>query len=388
MSSQLAQEMAATAPLPVARRTVLRRAPALLRVAHAVLAAHRPYLVAVSAFFVGSEIIARIIGWRGATIEFWYSLALLRVGFVVAICWVGWQLLRLREDAARRDPTLGALEAYRAGWRVGRAAIVTRLTALVVVTAMLALACASLASWRTSILALHPFAYDAPLAALDRAVHGGRDPWRLFTPLLASPLAVRGVGELYSVGWGTALLGVLATAVLTGRRRWSQQVLVTFVAQWAIVGSLLAIVASSAGPVYYARVVPDGAFDPTGRSFAELLRFLNVAFQGQGQAAIREWLWAEVSSGPDHALGSISAFPSLHVSTAVLVALAASSQSRLAGIVGWTFALLILAGSVMLGWHYAVDGYASVLVVSALWWLIGRGLDERPRRDGAGQRSQ
>ena len=39
---------------------------------------------------------------------------------------------------------------------------------------------------------------------------------------------------------------------------------------------------------------------------------------------------------------------------------------------GWSFAALILFGSVYAGWHYAVDGYLSISVVSLLWYLTGR----------------
>ena len=35
------------------------------------------------------------------------------------------------------------------------------------------------------------------------------------------------------------------------------------------------------------------------------------------------------------------------------------------------YGLIILLGSVHLGWHYAVDGYVSILAVPMLWWLSG-----------------
>ncbi|WP_352458864.1 MULTISPECIES: phosphatase PAP2 family protein [unclassified Mesorhizobium] len=56
--------------------------------------------------------------------------------------------------------------------------------------------------------------------------------------------------------------------------------------------------------------------------------------------------------------GSRSSCPSNH------------TQRRL--VLGWTFAALILYGSVFTGWHYAVDGYASIIVVSVIWWATGR----------------
>jgi hypothetical protein len=38
---------------------------------------------------------------------------------------------------------------------------------------------------------------------------------------------------------------------------------------------------------------------------------------------------------------------------------------------------MILVGSVHLGWHYAIDGYAAIIGTWAIWWIVGR-LLERP----------
>jgi hypothetical protein len=40
---------------------------------------------------------------------------------------------------------------------------------------------------------------------------------------------------------------------------------------------------------------------------------------------------------------------------------------------------VILVGSVHLGWHYALDGYASIVAVIVLWHAVGRGLRRLPR---------
>jgi hypothetical protein len=36
------------------------------------------------------------------------------------------------------------------------------------------------------------------------------------------------------------------------------------------------------------------------------------------------------------------------------------------------FAVVIFLGSVMLGWHYAIDGYVGAAGVAAIWWWCGR----------------
>ena len=39
-------------------------------------------------------------------------------------------------------------------------------------------------------------------------------------------------------------------------------------------------------------------------------------------------------------------------------------------IAGWTFAAIIMFGSVYTGWHYALDGYLSFIVVTAIWFGV------------------
>lgn len=68
----------------------------------------------------------------------------------------------------------------------------------------------------------------------------------------------------------------------------------------------------------------------------------------------------------------------MHVAQAVLVVLLA----RHAGT--WMFAVavavcgVILVGSVLLGWHYAVDGVFSVAATLLIWRVVGRVLGGPP----------
>ncbi|MGX9144627.1 phosphatase PAP2 family protein [Mesorhizobium sp. 128a] len=66
----------------------------------------------------------------------------------------------------------------------------------------------------------------------------------------------------------------------------------------------------------------------------------------------------------------------------VLFALYATRRSRLVGLLMWAYAAIIMIGSVVLGWHYAMDGYASVLISIAIWKACGRVL-ARFAPDGA-----
>ena len=59
--------------------------------------------------------------------------------------------------------------------------------------------------------------------------------------------------------------------------------------------------------------------------------------------------------------------PSLHVATPVLFALLGWRTHRWLGVAFTIYAAIVLVGSVHLGWHYAVDGYASIIAVPLIW---------------------
>jgi membrane-associated phospholipid phosphatase len=61
----------------------------------------------------------------------------------------------------------------------------------------------------------------------------------------------------------------------------------------------------------------------------------------------------------------------MHVANAVLFALYAGRRWPSASAFFWLFAIVIMVGSVVLGWHYAVDGYAGGLISIAVWKMVG-----------------
>ncbi|HEY8189205.1 MAG TPA: phosphatase PAP2 family protein, partial [Micavibrio sp.] len=54
-----------------------------------------------------------------------------------------------------------------------------------------------------------------------------------------------------------------------------------------------------------------------------------------------------------------------------LFALVGWRTGRKTGIFFTVYLLLMMIGSVHLGWHYAVDGYFSILSTGAIWWATG-----------------
>ena len=107
-----------------------------------------------------------------------------------------------------------------------------------------------------------------------------------------------------------------------------------------------------------------------------------------GALRIQQFLWDSFTSGELVTGAGISAMPSMHVVTSLLIALVCWRISRPLGVAMVIFLVVILIGSVHLGYHYAIDGYAAIVITLAIWsgvgWLVrrdrGLGADLRPPR--------
>jgi hypothetical protein len=258
---------------------------------------------------------------------------------------------RLRVGGKAREGWRGGIElARREGWLSERPLGY----GLLVVTLPVFLW--AFTTWKVSI---PPFTWDPALARLDSLVHG-TSPYHY---LIGSPTLTRALDRVYW-SWHYALLGLVLWQGWFGSARERARFWLAFLLTWVLLGAVLATVFASAGPIFYQRVTEEpGPFGP-------LLAYL-TSHPELGSIQGAQALWA-ANTGTRFIIGTgISAFPSLHVGMAVLGVCAAWSRRWLAGIFA-IFTLAILTGSVALGWHYAVDGYASILVVPLIWWLAGR----------------
>lgn len=246
------------------------------------------------------------------------------------------------------------------GMVTDRARLGSALITLALMTAVLL----AFVQMKRLIPVLHPFAWDETFAAWDRALHFGIDPWKLAHAVAGSDLAMTTVTVAYGV-WLVLMHFVLYSACLrTTRRAVRTQYLLAFVLTWALGGNLLATIFSSAGPVYYARL-------GLGDTFAPLVEIVRDHGSRSliSAATMQDMLW-RIYSAPN-GISGISAFPSMHVASSTLMALYGFTIGRKTGIALTIFALTIGLGSLLLGWHYAVDGYAGALIAVAAWKAAG-----------------
>ena len=243
---------------------------------------------------------------------------------------------------------------------------VLRLANLAIVLISLAVFMDAFAIFKAAIPLIHPFGLDGALHAVDVVLHLGVEPWRLTHVLAPGPVATRVLDMVY-VSWIPVSVGVLVVAALSLEPVWRKRFLLSFLAVWIIVGTLLATAFSSAGPCF-ARYIPDAP------SYSGLMDRLYQQHQvvELTSLAIQESLWSNHLSGSPAALRGISAMPSVHVALSVLCWLAIRARSRPWGWLAGAYALLMFVATVHLGWHYAVDGYVAAAVTAGLWWAGGR----------------
>lgn len=185
---------------------------------------------------------------------------------------------------------------------------------------------------KSMIPAVVPFWADALFAATDRALF--IDPQAI---ALAVKPALVALGLFYGL-WHAAHLGGILW-VLHWRTGNKARHILSFMLTWSV-GMIFAYLFSSMGPLF------TGQYDPSiaPESVRKAAAFLLANYEADG-ALIG---------------GGISAFPSMHVAIAAWLAIVLRDR-------GWprtgiAYFIGVFVCSVILGWHYAIDGVAGAAI--------------------------
>lgn len=90
----------------------------------------------------------------------------------------------------------------------------------------------------------------------------------------------------------------------------------------------------------------------------------------QSPSFYQSYLWNLYENGMSGLGSGISAFPGVHVGLMTLNVLFFGGLSKVHAVIGAVYLMIIMASSVLLGWHYAIDGYVSALVVTAAYLFV------------------
>lgn len=223
-----------------------------------------------------------------------------------------------------------------------------------------------------------PFSWDESFMKLDRFLGFGYLPHEILAPLLQYPAATLVINLMYNF-WFLILMGFL---YWQGFSRYDtalrQKYLVSYFLTWVLGTLILGTLLSSAGPCYYGFVVAGE------NPYVPLMSYLRATNEFYPIWAIptQDALWRNHLAGFGDVEG-VSAMPSMHVaSTILLFQVAFAAGKRRLGWVMVAFSASIFLGSILLGWHYAVDGIAGAAIALACWWIGGKIVNWDRRKRG------
>jgi hypothetical protein len=321
------------------------------------LIADGPILAGIAAAWALSVAMLGTIGINGLALPAYRENLVLYIAALFVLFVAGLLLVLARH---RPERPIGFLFAA-----FKDSALASRLVRGVPMLAALVMFLPIFSKMKAAIPRFNAYTWDSTWIALDRALHV-TDPWRLLQPLVGYP-AITAILAVFYHAWILLLyLGATYFCFLHADRALRAQFFIAYFACWAILGVVLATAFASVGPCFVGPILGDPRFD-------EQMAYLRDANEVYPVMVLRvQELLLERYQAAGTGLGSgITAMPSMHVSIAVLFALAVGQASRVLGIFSWLFAGIILIGSVHLAYHYAVDGYVSIIGTWLIWLAAG-----------------
>jgi membrane-associated phospholipid phosphatase len=224
---------------------------------------------------------------------------------------------------------------------------------------------------------MRPFQFDQPLMELDRFLHLGRHPFEWLSPVLDHPIPMFILNWIYAVWFLVFMTVLLMQMANMSQPHLRAQYLLGQFLLWLFLGTVLATLLSSAGPAYYGLLNsgpnPYAAHFDKLRDIAGHWQFTLFGLHIQmpfTALQLQQMLWTSYQHTDFLGLG-ISACPSLHVASAWMIARLGQAYGRRHAICGYGFLVLVMLGSIQLGWHYAVDGYIGLIGAWLCWHVAG-----------------
>ncbi|QQG35815.1 MAG: phosphatase PAP2 family protein [Micavibrio aeruginosavorus] len=216
---------------------------------------------------------------------------------------------------------------------------------------------------------INPFSWDPAFAEWDRMIHFGKQPWEWLHPALGAALVTTVISFFYKTWFFSKYMVIFWQAFTLSRPQLRAQFFITMLLTWIVNGFVFALIFSSAGPCFYDYFYPD-----LENPYDALMQFLHETDKTSKVYDLfaMDYLLHAYDAKKTALFSGISAFPSMHVSVAFLNALLGWRTNRVLGVFFTIYLAIIMVGSVHLGWHYAIDGYFSIITTYLLWKATGR----------------
>lgn len=212
---------------------------------------------------------------------------------------------------------------------------------------------------------LQPYQWDPLFIQWDQMIHG-QDAWRLIQPVLGYPQVTFFFAMAYQLWILFLYIAFPLVCIWRGNQLLRQQMIISYLLSWIVIGVIMANWLASVGPCFLEPMMGDSRFHEQMAYLASVDKTYPLLVLDVQKELLDSYL------AGNHGLGrGISAMPSMHVSIAFLFAIFSWRVSRRLGFLAFAYFILILLGSVHLGYHYAVDGYVAIVATLFIWIATG-----------------
>jgi hypothetical protein len=203
------------------------------------------------------------------------------------------------------------------------------------------------------IPAINERLYDSPIWRLDGWLHFGVDPAVVVSQLAADHGVLPWLDRAYLLFYPAQVIVPLVFLVAKPLRPQRGRFFFAYCLLWMLGGAMY-VAWPTLGPIYYrsSRFWLEQA--PYATYLQEMLMRDYIRFRTDPT-----FYTVKLYQG-------VAALPSLHVGVLALFAIA-TSRWRMVAATLWLLTAITFVGSLALGWHYAVDGYAGALLAFLSW---------------------
>jgi hypothetical protein len=279
--------------------------------------------------------------------------------FFVVILYVGWRILKL---IVIERPNRLLATIWQRGLTAERRVSICRAISIVVA---LCVFMPIFSTMKSAIPLFSAFQWDNSFIEADRAIFG-TDAWQLFYPAMFHPYILALIAFLYHLWILLIYAGGLYFAFKLDQPELRERYFISYFLSWTVIGSFMALAFASVGPCFVQPLFGIDDFEPLMALLEKANSQIPIMVLDV-QAELLLWQ----KHGEDGLGRGITAMPSMHVSLALLFFLAMRQVSAKAGWLFGGFFAVICIGSVVTGYHYAVDGIVSAFVTCLIWFAVG-----------------
>jgi len=228
------------------------------------------------------------------------------------LLWACWSLIKFTRNLGDTSLFVALIRAYKDNptlpltWTI-RAALAMISYVLLMTNFM---------SVKTLIPEIIPFYLDEAAYKIDRILFLGRDPWTLFSWMYDFPSIIVGIDRIYTA-WIGLIVGIwiycFTSRSMPSNHRY--QYIISSILLWLIAGNIMAILLSSAGPIYFDYFTGSNVYQPLKLSLAAIHETHSLGAYDYSEKLLMMY------ENKETRFAGISALPSMHCASSFMILL-------------------------------------------------------------------